>query len=290
VVLVWRLALASRASRTVQGGLIAGGLAVLFGAETAVSLGGNLGLLPLAGVPFPLLSYGGTALLVHLAAIGMVVGIRRDGERRRLWAPAARRRRRPRLVRAAAALLTLLLCGFSGYGARLHLVDGPALGEVGQREMLRCVALPAPRGQITDRDGAPLAVSIDVGPHAVDQVLAAPALLLGRPGDLEKLAEAMDQPAQLVSATLTAHRAGAADQTDRVALGRGRQARPGRHRRRTAGPPAAPVLPDRSAGRTGRRLYRCRAAGHPPPGRQYRHRRRRIFPGTRACARSAAFR
>ena len=59
------------------------------GVETVVSVGGNLGLLPLAGVPFPLLSYGGTALVVHLAAIGVVLAVRRDGARRRLWAPAA---------------------------------------------------------------------------------------------------------------------------------------------------------------------------------------------------------
>ena len=49
----------------------------------------NLGLLPLAGVPFPLVSYGGTALVVHLAAIGVVLSVRQDGARRRLWARAA---------------------------------------------------------------------------------------------------------------------------------------------------------------------------------------------------------
>ena len=89
IILVWRLALASRASRTPHGALVGGGLAILLGVETVVSVGGNLGLLPLAGVPFPLLSYGGTALVVHLAAIGVVLAVRRDGARRRLWAPAA---------------------------------------------------------------------------------------------------------------------------------------------------------------------------------------------------------
>src|SRR4051795_360118 len=47
IVLVWRLALASRASRTPHGALVAGGLAMLIGLETVVSVGANLGLLPL---------------------------------------------------------------------------------------------------------------------------------------------------------------------------------------------------------------------------------------------------
>ena len=86
IVLVWRLALASRAPRRRTVRSSAAGLAILIGLETVVSVGANLGLLPLAGVPFPLLSYGGTALVVHLAAIGVVLAVRRDGVRRRLWA------------------------------------------------------------------------------------------------------------------------------------------------------------------------------------------------------------
>ena len=53
ILLVWRLALAARASRTPHGALVGGGLAILLGVETVVSVGGNLGLLPLAGRPVP---------------------------------------------------------------------------------------------------------------------------------------------------------------------------------------------------------------------------------------------
>jgi cell division protein FtsW (lipid II flippase) len=158
VVLVWRLALASRASRTPHGALVGAGLAVLLGIETVVSVGANLGLLPLAGVPFPLLSYGGTALVVHLAAIGVVLAVRRDGARRRLWAPVARRSLRPRLVRLAAVGLSLLLVSFGVYGWRLQTTQGEALQVVGDDQMTRCFRLPAPRGSISDRHDAPLAV------------------------------------------------------------------------------------------------------------------------------------
>ncbi len=189
IVLVWRLALAGRASRTPHAALVGGGLAVLLGLETVVSVGGNLGLLPLAGVPFPLLSYGGTALVVHLAAIGVVLAIRRDGTRRRLWAAPAWRNPRPRLVRLAAVSLSVLLVSFGVYGWRLQSTQGEALALVGQEQMTRCVRLPAPRGSITDRHGAPLAVDAADAGTGADQVLAVPALLRGRPADVDRLAD-----------------------------------------------------------------------------------------------------
>ena len=127
IIVVWRLALASRSSRTPHGALVAGGLAILLGLETVVSVGANLGLLPLAGVPFPLLSYGGTALVVHLAAIGVVLAVRRDGARRRLWALPRWHNPRPRLVRLTAVALSALLISFGLYGWRLQSTQGAAL-------------------------------------------------------------------------------------------------------------------------------------------------------------------
>jgi len=194
IVLVWRLALASRASRTPYGALAGGGLAVLIGVETVVSVGANLGLLPLAGVPFPLLSYGGTALFVHLAAIGVVLAVRRDGARRRLWALPRWRNPRPRLVRLAALGLSALLLSFGFYGWQLQRTQGEALAAVGQEQMTRCVRVPATRGAITDRHDAPLAVNAaDVG-LGVDRVVVVPALLRARPGDVERLAQLTGRP------------------------------------------------------------------------------------------------
>jgi cell division protein FtsI/penicillin-binding protein 2/cell division protein FtsW (lipid II flippase) len=201
LLLVWRLALASKTPRGPPGALLAGGLAVLFGVETVVSLGGNLGLLPLAGVPFPLLSYGGSALVVHLAALGVVLGVRRDGVRRRLWGPIGRRARRPRWVRHAAVGITVLLVVFGCYGWRLRAVDGPLLAAQGIDEMTRCFRLPAPRGQITDRHGAPLAVT---APDGQAEVVAVPALLSADPAAVDRLAGLVGQPAEAIRAQLRA--------------------------------------------------------------------------------------
>jgi cell division protein FtsI/penicillin-binding protein 2/cell division protein FtsW (lipid II flippase) len=189
IILVWRLALASRSCRTPHGALVGGGLAILLGVETVVSVGGTLGLLPLAGVPFPLLSYGGTALVVHLAAIGVVLAVRRDGARRKLWAPSIRSNPRPRMIRLTAFGLSVVLVAFGVYGWQLQRTRGEALLLVGEEQMTRCFRLPAERGAITDRHDALLAVNAaDVG-RGLDQVLVVPALLRSRPGDVDRLAE-----------------------------------------------------------------------------------------------------
>jgi cell division protein FtsI/penicillin-binding protein 2/cell division protein FtsW (lipid II flippase) len=204
IVLVWRLALASRASRTPLGALLGGGLAVLIGLETVVSVGANLGLLPLAGIPFPLLSYGGTALVVHLAAIGVVLAVRRDGHRRRLWALPGRPTPRPRLVRVTAVGLSALLVSFGVYGWRLQVTQGDALQLVGDDQMTRCFRLPAPRGAITDRHGTPLAVDAAAAGAGVDRVLVVPALLRGRSADVVRLAELTGRPPEELGAHIRA--------------------------------------------------------------------------------------
>ena len=58
-----------------------------------INVGMVLALLPVIGVPLPLISYGGSALLPSLAALGLLVGFaRREPEAAR--ALAARRRGR----------------------------------------------------------------------------------------------------------------------------------------------------------------------------------------------------
>jgi cell division protein FtsW len=49
------------------------GITVWLLAQTLVNLGAVIGLLPIVGIPLPLLSYGGSALLPSLIAIGMLL-------------------------------------------------------------------------------------------------------------------------------------------------------------------------------------------------------------------------
>jgi rod shape determining protein RodA len=41
-----------------------------------LNIGMTIGIMPVAGVPLPFLSYGGTALLVDLVAIGLLQSIK----------------------------------------------------------------------------------------------------------------------------------------------------------------------------------------------------------------------
>jgi cell division protein FtsW len=59
------------------GRLLAAGITGWIGLQTIVNLGAVTGLMPITGVPLPLLSFGGTALVVTLASIGTLASIAR---------------------------------------------------------------------------------------------------------------------------------------------------------------------------------------------------------------------
>jgi cell division protein FtsW len=62
-------------ARDVFGRLLAAGIVSWFGLQTLVNLGAVTGLLPITGVPLPFLSYGGSSLVVSLAAVGILVNV-----------------------------------------------------------------------------------------------------------------------------------------------------------------------------------------------------------------------
>lgn len=57
------------------GMLLAAGITAMLTFHITINVGMNLGLLPVTGIPLPLLSYGGTNLIVSLAAIGLLQSI-----------------------------------------------------------------------------------------------------------------------------------------------------------------------------------------------------------------------
>ncbi|MGZ4126325.1 MAG: FtsW/RodA/SpoVE family cell cycle protein, partial [Actinomycetota bacterium] len=59
------------------GRLLAAGITSWIGLQTIVNLGAVTGLLPITGVPLPLVSFGGSALIVTLAAVGVLASIAR---------------------------------------------------------------------------------------------------------------------------------------------------------------------------------------------------------------------
>lgn len=56
-------------------GLVAQGVAIWFGFQAFIHVGVNLGVLPTKGLTLPLVSYGGSAILINLIAVGLVLRI-----------------------------------------------------------------------------------------------------------------------------------------------------------------------------------------------------------------------
>jgi cell division protein FtsW len=79
---------------------MAAGITVWLSAQMMINVGMVLALLPVIGIPLPLVSYGGSALLPSLVALGLLISFARSepGAREAL---RARRRRRPAGVAAA---------------------------------------------------------------------------------------------------------------------------------------------------------------------------------------------
>ena len=56
-------------------GLMVHGIGVWFAAQAFINIGVNLGVLPTKGLTLPLMSYGGSAILMSLVAVGLVVRV-----------------------------------------------------------------------------------------------------------------------------------------------------------------------------------------------------------------------
>lgn len=81
--IVWRVIACMATARDAVGALLAAGVACMLGFETLLNTGVTLGLMPVTGVPLPFTSYGGSAALVNLAAVGLVESIYRRRKRLR---------------------------------------------------------------------------------------------------------------------------------------------------------------------------------------------------------------
>lgn len=68
------LHIAARSQDTFQR-LVAGGLSLTFFIYVFINIGMVVGLLPVVGVPLPLISYGGTSMVIILLAFGMLMSI-----------------------------------------------------------------------------------------------------------------------------------------------------------------------------------------------------------------------
>ena len=73
--LIWRSLRILTMSKNLYGALIAGGITAMLMFQVFVNVGMTIGIMPITGVPLPLLSYGGSSVLVTFLAIGLLQSI-----------------------------------------------------------------------------------------------------------------------------------------------------------------------------------------------------------------------
>jgi cell division protein FtsW len=64
-------------SRDLFGTMVAFGIATWFGVQAVINVGVAVGALPTKGIPLPFVSYGGTAMVVSLLSVGILLAISR---------------------------------------------------------------------------------------------------------------------------------------------------------------------------------------------------------------------
>ena len=73
--LIWRALRITTLSKNLYGSMIAGGIAAMLMFHVFVNVGITIGIMPITGIPLPLMSFGGSSVVVTLMAIGLLQSV-----------------------------------------------------------------------------------------------------------------------------------------------------------------------------------------------------------------------
>jgi rod shape determining protein RodA len=76
VVMIWRSWRAAAVSRDLAGTLICAGVLSMLAFQVFENVGMTMGIMPVAGITLPFMSYGGSSMVIDWVAIGLVVNVR----------------------------------------------------------------------------------------------------------------------------------------------------------------------------------------------------------------------
>jgi rod shape determining protein RodA len=77
--MIWRGLRILTVAKNLYGALIAGGIVAMLLFQVFINVGMNVGIMPITGIPLPLLSYGGSSVIATLLAIGLLQSIYAQG-------------------------------------------------------------------------------------------------------------------------------------------------------------------------------------------------------------------
>jgi rod shape determining protein RodA len=73
--MIWRALRILTMSKNFYGALVAGGITAMLMFQVFVNVGMTIGIMPITGIPLPLMSYGGSSVLTTLMAVGLLQSI-----------------------------------------------------------------------------------------------------------------------------------------------------------------------------------------------------------------------
>jgi len=73
--LIWRSLRILMMAKNLFGTVIAGGILAMLMFQVFVNVGMTIGIMPITGVPLPLMSYGGSSVVVTFVALGLLQSI-----------------------------------------------------------------------------------------------------------------------------------------------------------------------------------------------------------------------
>ncbi|HVP02007.1 MAG TPA: rod shape-determining protein RodA [Solirubrobacteraceae bacterium] len=77
--IIWRCLRILTISKNLYGALVAGGIVAMLLFQVFVNVGMTVGIMPITGIPLPLMSYGGSSIIATMLAIGLLQSIYAQG-------------------------------------------------------------------------------------------------------------------------------------------------------------------------------------------------------------------
>jgi cell division protein FtsW len=74
-IVIWRGIIIARQTKDHFGSFLATGITTCLALQACINMGVAMGLLPTKGLTLPFLSYGGSSLLINMAAVGILINI-----------------------------------------------------------------------------------------------------------------------------------------------------------------------------------------------------------------------
>jgi rod shape determining protein RodA len=73
--LIWRALRILTMAKNLYGALVAGGITAMLMFQVFVNVGMTIGIMPITGIPLPLMSYGGSSVIVTFLALGLLQSV-----------------------------------------------------------------------------------------------------------------------------------------------------------------------------------------------------------------------